>query len=92
MNNLSIFNATFKTSCCQVLDSDAQHSPLFVYKLPLGSENVILTDKLILTVLLDSRDKRLMVLSNQKSENLAHTEEVGSIYIQFIFYYKPDWL
>ncbi|GFO46551.1 X-linked retinitis pigmentosa GTPase regulator-like protein [Plakobranchus ocellatus] len=57
------------TSTLQVLDSDAEHSPLFVYKLPGGARNVILTDKLIFTVLADSREGRLMVLSNQKSEN-----------------------
>lgn len=57
------------SSTLQVLDSDAEHSPLFVYKLPGGARNVILTDKLIFTVLADSREGRMMILSNQKSEN-----------------------
>ncbi|RUS76283.1 hypothetical protein EGW08_015955 [Elysia chlorotica] len=57
------------SSTLQVLDSDAEHSPLFVYKLPGGARNVILTDKLIFTMLSDSRERRLMILSNQKSEN-----------------------
>ncbi|GFR62453.1 X-linked retinitis pigmentosa GTPase regulator-like protein [Elysia marginata] len=57
------------SSTLQVLDSGAEHSPLFVYKLPGGARNVILTDKLIFTVQADSREGRLLVLSNQKSEN-----------------------
>ncbi|BFZ08491.1 hypothetical protein BsWGS_11531 [Bradybaena similaris] len=57
------------SSTLQVLDSDAEHSPLFVYKLPVGADNVILTDKLIFAVIAHSRDRKLMILSNQKSEN-----------------------
>ncbi|CAG5123144.1 unnamed protein product, partial [Candidula unifasciata] len=57
------------SSTLQVLDSDAEHSPLFVYKLPVGAESVILTDKLIFAVIHHSRDRKLIILSNQKSEN-----------------------
>lgn len=60
----------------QVLDSDAEHSPLFVYKLPVGADNVILTDKLIFAVIAHSRDRKLMILSNQKSENSVDEHQV----------------
>ncbi|XP_005100274.1 uncharacterized protein LOC101858037 isoform X2 [Aplysia californica] len=63
------------SSTLEVMDSDAEHSPLFVYKLPVGAENVILTDRLIFTMIHDSRDKKLMVLSNQKSENLMNDQQ-----------------
>ncbi|CAL1526241.1 unnamed protein product [Lymnaea stagnalis] len=57
------------SSTLQVLDSVSQNNPLFVYKLPVGAENTILTDKLIFTVINHSRDRKVFILSNQKSEN-----------------------
>ncbi|KAL5013415.1 hypothetical protein ScPMuIL_007685 [Solemya velum] len=57
-----------KTSTYQVFDSTIEHLPLFVYKLPLGACKVILTDKLLFSMLKLSGEKTLLVMSSQKSE------------------------
>ncbi|XP_059167595.1 uncharacterized protein LOC131949741 [Physella acuta] len=57
------------TSTLQVLSSVTESNPLFVYKLPVGTESSILTDKLIFTIKSQANDKKLIILSNQKSEN-----------------------
>ncbi|XP_071082712.1 uncharacterized protein [Haliotis cracherodii] len=56
-----------KTSTFQVYDSHVEHSPLFVYKLPIGAYNVILTDRLIFTTSRVS-GRRLLIISNQRAE------------------------
>ena len=34
----------------QVYDIDVENLPMFVYKLPLGTSNVLLTDRVIFTI------------------------------------------
>ncbi|XP_041350104.1 uncharacterized protein LOC121369224 isoform X2 [Gigantopelta aegis] len=64
-----------KSSTLQVYDSDLEHSPLFVYKLPVGVYNVILTDRLIFCTSRLS-GKKLLVLSNQRAEiSLANHQD-----------------
>lgn len=61
-----------KGATLQVYDSEGQHSPLFVYKLPPGAENVILTDRLTFT-LSRRNGSQLLVLSNQRAETSTET-------------------
>ncbi|KAH9507960.1 hypothetical protein Btru_052460 [Bulinus truncatus] len=56
------------SSTLKVLDSAADNVPLFVYKLPPETVSAILTDKLIFTVTSQESGRKLMVLSNQKTE------------------------
>ncbi|XP_076469360.1 uncharacterized protein LOC143299801 isoform X3 [Babylonia areolata] len=61
-----------KAATLQVYDSEIQFSPLFIYKLPPGAENVILTDRVTFT--LSRRNGcQLLVLSNQRAETSAET-------------------
>nr|XP_022297301.1 uncharacterized protein LOC111106775 isoform X2 [Crassostrea virginica] len=57
-----------KSSTYQVFDSNIEHSPLFVYKLPLGACNIILSDKTIYTTTRLAGEKKLLVIANQKAE------------------------
>ncbi|XP_055882453.1 uncharacterized protein LOC106072788 isoform X4 [Biomphalaria glabrata] len=57
------------SSTLKVLDPADENTPHFVYKLPPGTRRAIFTDKLIFTVTsAEARTKKLMILSNQKSE------------------------
>ncbi|KAK6176559.1 hypothetical protein SNE40_014821 [Patella caerulea] len=56
-----------KTSTYQVYDSCVEHSPFFIYKLPIGTYDVILTDSIIFAVS-SIHGQRLLVISNQKAE------------------------
>ncbi|XP_046564861.1 uncharacterized protein LOC124273631, partial [Haliotis rubra] len=67
-----------KTSTFQVYDSHVEHSPLFVYKLPIGAYNVILTDRLIFTTSRVS-GRRLLIISNQRAETSLEDHQMGIV-------------
>ncbi|KAK3101004.1 hypothetical protein FSP39_000154 [Pinctada imbricata] len=58
-----------KSSTYQIFDSNIEHLPLFVYKLPTGSYNILLSDKVIHTMTRLSGEKRLLILANQMAES-----------------------
>ena len=57
-------------------DSDLEHNPLFVHRLPVGSMHNILTDRIIFMTSRLAGDQKLMVLSNQKAEIREDSEQV----------------
>ncbi|XP_063404631.1 uncharacterized protein LOC134688085 isoform X2 [Mytilus trossulus] len=57
-----------KESTFQVYDSNIDRSPLFAYKLPIGSDIVILTDKVLLAMTRLASGKKLYVIANQRAE------------------------
>ncbi|XP_055999241.1 uncharacterized protein LOC125654012 isoform X3 [Ostrea edulis] len=64
-----------KSSTYQVFDSNMEHSPLFVYKLPLGACNIILSDKTIYTTTRLAGEKKLLVIANQKAETSVEDQK-----------------
>ncbi|CAG2245012.1 PI4KA [Mytilus edulis] len=52
----------------EVYDSNIDRSPLFAYKLPIGSDIVILTDKVLLAMTRLASGKKLYVIANQRAE------------------------
>ena len=60
----------------QVYDSKLEHNPLFIYKLPLGSQKVIFSDKVIFTASRLGGEHKLIALSNQKTETAGDEEKV----------------
>ncbi|XP_013379140.1 uncharacterized protein LOC106150720 [Lingula anatina] len=57
-----------KSQTYQVYDSNLEHNPLFVYKIPANTENLLLTDKLMFMTQMADGKTQLMLLSNQMSE------------------------
>lgn len=57
-----------KTAILKIYDSKLEHSPLFIYKLPLGSLKVILSDRVIFATSRLGGEQKLMILSNQRTE------------------------
>ncbi|XP_053407428.1 uncharacterized protein LOC123565052 isoform X2 [Mercenaria mercenaria] len=57
-----------KTSTFQVFDSNLEHHPLFVYRLPVGALHTVLTDRIMFMATKLAGDQKLIVLSNQKAE------------------------
>ncbi|KAL4238144.1 hypothetical protein ACF0H5_002856 [Mactra antiquata] len=57
-----------KNSLFQVYDSNMEHNPLFVYKLPVGSLHTILTDRIMFLDTKLAGDQKLLILSNQRAE------------------------
>ncbi|XP_052092114.1 uncharacterized protein LOC127728604 isoform X1 [Mytilus californianus] len=57
-----------KESTFQVYDSNIDRSPLFAYKLPIGSDIVILTDKVLLAMTRLASGKKLYIIANQRAE------------------------
>lgn len=72
----------------QVFDSNIEHSPLFVYKLPLGACNIILSDKTIYTTTRLAGEKRLLVIANQKAETSVENQKVYPSKIDYILEYE----
>ncbi|KAK3585949.1 hypothetical protein CHS0354_038491 [Potamilus streckersoni] len=64
-----------KTSTYQIYDSNVEHSPLFVYKLPHGSVSIVFTDRVIFTSSVLGGENKLIVISNQRAEMSAETEK-----------------
>lgn len=64
-----------KTTTYQIYDSDVEHNPLFVYKLPFGAYNVILTDKVIFSTTRLGGEKRLLVIANQRAETSVDDQQ-----------------
>ncbi|KAJ8301898.1 hypothetical protein KUTeg_020885 [Tegillarca granosa] len=64
-----------KNSTYQVFDSNIEHLPLFVYKLPFGAYNVILTDKIIFTTTRLAGQKKLLLIANQRAETSLDAEQ-----------------
>lgn len=60
----------------QVYDSNIDRSPLFVYKLPVGSDTVILTDKVLLATTRLASGKKLYVIANQRAETSIDKTQV----------------
>lgn len=65
-------------------DSGLEHSPLFVYRLPVGSMRNTLTDRIIFMTSKLAGDQKLMVLSNQRAEIREDSDQVSSL--------CTDWL
>ncbi|KAL3853004.1 hypothetical protein ACJMK2_016594 [Sinanodonta woodiana] len=64
-----------KTSTYQIYDSNVEHSPLFIYKLPHGSVSIVFTDRVIFTSSVLGGENKLIVISNQRAEMSAETEK-----------------
>lgn len=60
----------------QVYDSNLEHNPLFVYRLPIGSLHTILTDRIIFMDTKLAGDQKLLVLSNQRAEISGDSDQV----------------
>lgn len=63
-----------RTCSYQIYDCSIQHSPLFVYKLPLGAHNTVFTDRIIFLNTWQN-GKKLFLLSNQKAETLLDSDQ-----------------
>lgn len=70
----------------QVFDSNIEHLPLFVYKLPFGAYNIILTDKIIFTTTRLAGQKKLLLIANQRAETSLDAEQV-CLYAVHVFIY-----
>ncbi|XP_052272508.1 uncharacterized protein LOC127873013 isoform X1 [Dreissena polymorpha] len=57
-----------KNSTYEVFASDMEHSPLFVYKLPIGSLFTTFTDRLTFLASKLAGDQKLTIVSNQRAE------------------------
>lgn len=64
----------------QVYDSNIDRSPLFAYKLPIGSDIVILTDKVLLAMTRLASGKKLYVIANQRAETSMDQTKVSKQY------------
>ena len=72
-------------SLFQIYDSKLEHNPLFIYKLPLGSLKVTLSDRVIFTASKLGGEQKLLILSNQKTETSEDQEKVKVLIILFHF-------
>ena len=61
----------------QVYESTMSHSALFVYKLPMESEEVVYTDKLIFLTSQESNTARLDIMANQMLETAVDAKQVS---------------
>ncbi|XP_064605669.1 uncharacterized protein LOC135470577 [Liolophura sinensis] len=59
----------------QILDSGMEQSPLFVYQVPLGADNLIFSDKIIFCTT-NVGGKKLNIISNQRAETSMADQQV----------------
>ncbi|XP_031571187.1 uncharacterized protein LOC116305433 [Actinia tenebrosa] len=58
-----------RTDILQVYDTDVEHLPMFIYQLPSGTSQFILTDRLVFCVVHDNQGKTsLSIISSQLAE------------------------
>ena len=61
----------------QIYDSNIERLPLFVYRLPTGSDTVLYSDKVLLAMTRLASGKKFYVLANQKAETSTDQIQVG---------------